>query len=132
MFLCDGVNEFTGDSGLVKAAFLNALLDLETEDSGQLENILPLCHRCPVTISYGGCGGYTHRFLVSIEGPGLCDPVILENWDTLKQFMQQVNEGPSETSITWITMHLDSKILQVCLVPFKVCGRMLQVCKMNS
>lgn len=51
--------------------------------------------------------------------------------------MQQVDEGPSETSITWITMHLDSKILQVCFNAIvKVCfgytvAQCCRYCKMN-
>lgn len=101
-----------GDSNRVKSAFVQALLRSASGEEQNLEDVLALCHRCPVMISFG-TGEDVHRFLVSIDGPGVCNPVALENWETLKQFIQQVQNGPPETSIAWVTVQIDCGILKV-------------------
>lgn len=101
-----------GDSNQVKSAFVQALLRSASGEEQNLEDVLALCHCCPVMISFR-TGEDVHRFLVSVDGPGVCNPVALENWETLKQFIWQIQNGPPETSIVWVTVQIDCEILKV-------------------
>ena len=88
----------------MKGSFLDAVIkpsDIE------LKLALPSFCSFPITIIYGE----KQHFVVSTDEMQLCDPVILENWESLRQFVKQAEEA--DTPISWITMHLRCEALKV-------------------
>ena len=105
-----------GDSEFVKAVFLDSVLKdgdnatSNASDMTSLRRVLPLCSLlCPVTICYGD----KQHYVVCVSGAR--DPVVLENVEAVEQLTKQIstdNDIVGET-MTWITMHLPSHLLQV-------------------
>ena len=80
-------------------------------DLTSLRRVLPLCSPlCPVTI----CHGDKQHYVVCVSDA--CDPVVLENAEAVEQLTKEMCRSDSEEvgkTMTWITMHLPSSLLQV-------------------
>jgi len=80
-------------------------------DLTSLRRVLPLCSPlCPVTI----CHADKQHYVVCVSDA--YDPVVLENAEAVEQLTKEMCRSDSEDvtkTMTWITMHLPSRLLQV-------------------
>ena len=80
-------------------------------DWTSLRRVLPLCcSLCPVTI----CHADKQHYVVCVSDA--CDPVVLENAEAVEQLTKEMCRPDSEDvakMMTWVTMHLPSRLLQV-------------------